>query len=94
MQAHKLLVAIISIVLLTTLFAGIVSVSAAAKTSTPLTAKSIAANVSASATKHIVFRDDDVMPFLNMAPFEAVNQVQIDENVPVTLAITPHPDTF
>src|SRR5665647_2502612 len=93
MQTHKLLVAIISIVLLTTLFAGIVSVSAAAKTSTPLTSKSTAANVSASAAKHIVFRDDDVMPFLNMAPFEAVNQVQIDENVPVTLAITPHPDT-
>jgi Uncharacterized protein conserved in bacteria (DUF2334) len=93
MKANKLLVAIISIVLLTTLFAGIVSVSAATKTSTPIAAKSTAANVSASGLKHIVFRDDDVMPFLNLAPFEAVNQVQIDENVPVTLAITPHPDT-
>jgi len=43
--------------------------------------------------KHIIFRDDDVMPFLNLDTFEAINQVHIDEDVPVTLAITPHPDT-
>ena len=36
----------------------------------------------------VMFRDDDVTP-LSMAGLEAVNQVQIDEGVPVTLSVIP-----
>jgi peptidoglycan/xylan/chitin deacetylase (PgdA/CDA1 family) len=42
--------------------------------------------------KYIAFRDDDVKPFTSLDALKAVNQVQIDENVPVTLAIIPHPN--
>ena len=41
--------------------------------------------------KYIAFRDDDVAPFTSLEPLEAVNQVHIDEGVPVTLGIIPHP---
>ena len=97
MQANRLLVPIIAIILFTTLFAGLVSVSATAQTSTtPLAAKSTvdAVNAQASQKKHVIFRDDDIEPFSsNLGTLEAVNQVHIDKNVPVTLAIIPHPDT-
>ena len=39
--------------------------------------------------KYIAFRDDDVAPFTSLEPLEAVNQVHIDEGVPVTLGIIP-----
>jgi hypothetical protein len=42
-------------------------------------------------TKQVIFRDDDVAPTGWINILEAVNQVHIDENVPVTLAIIPHP---
>lgn len=41
--------------------------------------------------KYIAFRDDDVAPFTPIDTLTAVNQVHIDENVPVTLGIIPHP---
>ncbi len=44
------------------------------------------------AQKYIAFRDDDVEPFVGVDTLKAVNQVHIDENVPVTLGIIPHPD--
>ena len=45
----------------------------------------------AGTTKQVIFRDDDVEPTRQLNVLEAVNQVHIDENVPVTLAIIPHP---
>jgi Uncharacterized protein conserved in bacteria (DUF2334) len=45
-----------------------------------------------TAKKYVVFRDDDI-GFGTMGSLQAVNQVHIDENVPVTLAIIPHPAT-
>jgi len=42
--------------------------------------------------KYIAFRDDDVTPFSNVDTLQAVNQVHIDENIPVTLGIIPHPN--
>ncbi len=41
--------------------------------------------------KYIAFRDDDVAPFVSVDTLKAVNQVHIDEKVPVTLGIIPHP---
>ncbi len=41
--------------------------------------------------KYVAFRDDDVEPFASLETLEAVNQVHIAENVPVTLGIIPHP---
>jgi len=38
-----------------------------------------------------IFRDDDVAPTQRLNVLEAVNQVHIDEIVPVTLAIIPYP---
>ena len=66
MQANRLLVPIIAIILLTTLFAGLVSVSATAQLSTtPLSAKSTVDTVNAQASqkKYVIFRDDDIAPF-------------------------------
>jgi peptidoglycan/xylan/chitin deacetylase (PgdA/CDA1 family) len=40
--------------------------------------------------KYVIFRDDDVAPRAKFAELQAVNQVHIDKNVPVTLGITPH----
>ena len=45
----------------------------------------------AKPTKYVAFRDDDVSPFNSLDKLKAVNQVHIDENVPVTLGIIPHP---
>jgi hypothetical protein len=69
----------IAIFLLTTLFGGIVSVAATAGATSTSTAK-----------KYITFRDDDI-GYGNVDALKAINQVHIDENVPVTLAIIPHP---
>jgi peptidoglycan/xylan/chitin deacetylase (PgdA/CDA1 family) len=84
------------------LFAALVNVSATEQTSsgfinssTP-TAASVNAPVipagvtsTSTAKKYVVFRDDDVY-FGNLSALEAVDQVHIEENVPVTLAIIPH----
>jgi len=40
--------------------------------------------------KYVIFRDDDVAPKAKFAELQAVNQVHIDKNVPVTLGIVPH----
>lgn len=45
----------------------------------------------AQATKYIAFRNDDIRPGMSLDGLKAVNQVHIDENVPVTLGIIPHP---
>jgi peptidoglycan/xylan/chitin deacetylase (PgdA/CDA1 family) len=42
--------------------------------------------------KYVVFREDDVTPGAKFAELQAVNQVQIDKNVPVTMGIIPHPN--
>ena len=60
------------------------------------TAQISAAQISAQPAqtkKYVIFRDDDVAPKpgRDIDSLEAVNQVHIDENVPVTLAIIPHP---
>lgn len=41
--------------------------------------------------KYVTFRDDDVEPFVSLETLQAVNQVHIAENVPVTLGIIPNP---
>jgi peptidoglycan/xylan/chitin deacetylase (PgdA/CDA1 family) len=44
------------------------------------------------AKKYVIFRDDDVAPWwYHGDALQAVNQVHIEENVPVTLAIVPDP---
>jgi peptidoglycan/xylan/chitin deacetylase (PgdA/CDA1 family) len=60
------------------------------------TAQISAAQISAPPAqpeKYVIFRDDDVAPkpAIGIETLQAVNQVHIDENVPVTLAIIPHP---
>jgi hypothetical protein len=47
----------------------------------------------AQTIKYVIFRDDDVAPkpARYFGTLQAVNQVHIDENVPVTLGIIPHP---
>jgi peptidoglycan/xylan/chitin deacetylase (PgdA/CDA1 family) len=42
--------------------------------------------------KYVVFRDDDVAPNAKYAELQAVNQVHINKNVPVTLGIVPFND--
>ena len=84
------------------LLAVLVNVSATAQTSsgfinssTPtvasVNAPVIPAGVTSTSTakKYVVFRDDDVY-FGNLSALEAVDQVHIEEHVPVTLAIIPH----
>jgi peptidoglycan/xylan/chitin deacetylase (PgdA/CDA1 family) len=44
------------------------------------------------AKKYVAFREDDVAPNAKFAQLEAVNQLTIDKNVPVTLGIVPHPN--
>ncbi len=46
-----------------------------------------------SAKKYIIFRCDDVAPKEKFVEFQAVSQLHIDKNVPVTLGIVPHPMT-
>ena len=59
-----------------------------------LVCSTVSANAQPLQTKkYIAFRDDDVQPFKWLDALEAVNQVHIEENVPVTLGIIPHPVT-
>ena len=46
----------------------------------------------AQTNKYVIFREDDVAPNADFAELQAVNQVHIDKNVPLTLGIIPHPD--
>jgi len=96
---------LVVILFLTMLLTGLVNVSATAQTnsgplsnSSTLNTASVKAPVIAAAVtstsaakKYVVFRDDDV-GFGTVGALKAVNQVHIEENVPVTLAIIPHPD--
>jgi hypothetical protein len=93
MRANRFFVSIIAIILLTALSAGIVAVSAQNNT-TPLAAKDRAATVKdqPSDVKYVILRDDDIGPWYSVSTLKAVNQVTVKENVPVTLAIIPHPD--
>jgi hypothetical protein len=95
---------LIVILLLAMLFIGLVNVSATVQTSTGFINSSTPSAAStnppviatgatskSTAKKYVVFRDDDV-GFGNLSALEAVDQVHIDENVPVTLAVIPHPN--
>ena len=46
---------------------------------------------SAQTNKYVIFREDDVAPNADFAELQAVNQLNINMNVPVTLGIIPHP---
>ena len=67
-----------------------VQVNGPTSTGAPSAVSTSAAN---NGKKYVIFRDDDV-GFGNQSgsSLEAVDQVHIEENVPVTLAIIPHPD--
>jgi phage gp45-like len=95
MQFSKLFSFIAVALLVAVVFAGLVTISAEAQTAPPLAAKSAVATVNSSAgcMKHIIFLDEDIAPWSDLNTLKNVNQVFIDENVPTTLAIIPHPDT-
>src|SRR5674536_66622 len=105
MNARKLFTIFIVSLLLTTLLAGLVTVPAAAQTTASAkntatgknivnsTVKAGNATVQAGNSKHIIFRDDDIAPWADLNTLKIVNQAFIDENVPVTLAVLPHPST-
>ena len=105
MSARKLFTILIVSVLLTTLLAGLVTVPVTAQTTASVTNTTTAKNlvnstvkagnatVQAGNGKHIIFRDDDIAPWSDLNTLKIVNQAFIDENVPKTLAITPHPST-
>jgi Uncharacterized protein conserved in bacteria (DUF2334) len=96
---------LVVILFLTMLLTGLVNVSATAQTnsgplsdSSTMNAASVKAPVIATALtstgiakKYVVFRDDDI-GFGAVDVLKALNQVHIDENVPLTLAIIPHPN--
>jgi Uncharacterized protein conserved in bacteria (DUF2334) len=84
MNASRLFSILIVILLVSTLFAGFVN--------DPTTAQA-SGSVSTNNMKYIAFRDDDIAPYSDLNTLKAVNQVHIDENVPVSLAVIPHPDT-
>ncbi|MGZ4920314.1 MAG: DUF2334 domain-containing protein [Halobacteriota archaeon] len=46
-----------------------------------------------STKKYVVFRCDDVAPKAKFAELQALTQVHVDMNVPVTLGVVPHPTT-
>jgi Uncharacterized protein conserved in bacteria (DUF2334) len=105
MQFSKLSSFIAVAMLVAVLFAGLVSVPAAAQTTASVTnttkgktlgnstVKASNATVKAGNEKHIIFRDDDIAPWSDLSTLKIVNQAFIDENVPKTLAILPHPST-
>ena len=64
---------------------------AAGSTSTNAQGEVVGASAANSTKKYVVFRDED-MGFGNVSALEAVDQVHIEENVPVTLGIIPHPN--
>lgn len=46
----------------------------------------------AQVKKYIAFRNDDIRPGMSLDGLKALNQVHVDENVPVTLGIIPRPN--
>jgi peptidoglycan/xylan/chitin deacetylase (PgdA/CDA1 family) len=48
---------------------------------------------SAQTNKYVIFREDDVAPNADFAELQAVNQLNINMNVPVVMGIIPHPYT-
>ncbi len=80
------------LILVMVLIGSIVALSAAPQTTRKGATPMQSAVTPQSATnKYIVFRDDDI-GFGQPSTLAALDQVHIDENVPVTLAIIPHPD--
>ena len=55
------------------------------------TGASSGATGSAQTNKYVIFREDDVAPNADFAELQAVNQLNINMNVPVTLGIISHP---
>jgi len=49
------------------------------------------ATSSAQTARYVIFREDDVAPNADFAELQAVNQLNIDMNVPVVMGIIPHP---
>ncbi|MEI7828086.1 MAG: DUF2334 domain-containing protein, partial [Euryarchaeota archaeon] len=76
MQLSKLFSIIAVALLVSAVFVGLVSIPA------------IAATDVQSSPKHVILRDDDVTPW-SLDALKAVNQVHIDEGVPVTLGVIP-----
>ena len=105
MNARKLFSILLVCVLMTALLAGLATVSTTAKTTTNVTNTTTGKNlanstvktgnstVKAGNEKHIIFLDYDIAPWSDLSTLKIVNQAFIDENVPETLAITPHPST-
>ena len=84
MNTYRLPSLLIAILLVSALFAGLATASAAAQPNS---------SAQASNMKRVIFRDDDIAPYGHtLETLEAVNQVHTDKNVPVTLAIIPHPE--
>jgi hypothetical protein len=46
---------------------------------------------SAQANRYVIFREDDVAPNADFAELQAVNQLNINMNIPVVMGIIPHP---
>jgi peptidoglycan/xylan/chitin deacetylase (PgdA/CDA1 family) len=74
-----LVCSLVSILLFSVLFAGVSSGATG----------SVQANTQTN--KYVIFREDDVAPNADFAELQAVNQLNINMNVPVTLGIIPHP---
>jgi hypothetical protein len=74
-----LVCSLVSILLFSVLFTGVSSGATA----------SVQANTQTN--KYVIFREDDVAPNADFAELQAVNQLNINMNVPVTLGIIPHP---
>src|SRR5665647_976643 len=96
MDSRKLSSILIVCVLMIALLVGLATVSTAAPTTTKVTNTTAGKNlvnstVKAGNGKHIIFRDDDIAPWSDLNTLKIVNQAFIDENVPVTLAVLPHP---
>jgi hypothetical protein len=78
--------------LLTAVSIGVFTVSAQTS-ATQVAAKAATVKDQPSNVKYVILRDDDIGSWYSVSTLKAVNQVTINEKVPVTLAIIPHPDT-
>jgi peptidoglycan/xylan/chitin deacetylase (PgdA/CDA1 family) len=63
----------------------------AAGTTDTIQGSNASTSVAGDAKKYVIFRDDDISA-RSLNTLQAINQVHIDENVPVTLAVIPHPN--
>ncbi len=69
----------------------LICIAAVLLASTVYTVSGQTTGTASSAKKYIVFRCDDVTPTAQFAELQALDRIHIDENVPVTLGIVPHP---